>query len=88
MILIVVPYVFVVLIFIGSMIGGVTHWCDFSFGEDDSHTICITCSNGSMGGDMDTTTKHLFLYEVGHGIDWCHKMIKSYSSYMAWFGPT
>ena len=41
-----------------------------SFGEEDSHTFCITCSNGSMGDDMATTVKHLFLYEVGHKIDW------------------
>ena len=70
MILIMVPYVAIVLIFIGSMIGGETHWLDVSFGEEDSHTFCITCSNGSMGGDMPTTAKHLFLYEVVHEIDW------------------
>ena len=27
------------------------------------------CSNGSMRGDMATTTKHLVLYEVGHEFD-------------------
>ena len=70
MILIVVPYVFVVLTFIGSMIGGETHWLDVSFGEEDPHNFYITCSNGSMGGDMATTTKQLFLYEVGHEIYW------------------
>ena len=70
MILIMVPYVFVVLIFIGSMFGGEEHWLDVSFGKEDSHTFCITCSNGSMGGDMATIEKHFFIYEVGHEIDW------------------
>ena len=37
--------------------------------EEDSHTFCITCSNGSMGGDMATIEKHLPFHEVGHGID-------------------
>ena len=51
MILIMIPYVSIVLIFIGIMIRGETHWLDVSFGEEDSHTFCSTCSKGSMGGD-------------------------------------
>ena len=70
MIIIVVPYVGVVLIFIGSMIGRETHWLDLSLGKEIHHTFCTTSSKGSMGGDMATTKKHLFLYEVGHEIDW------------------
>lgn len=70
MVLIMVPYVVVILIFIGSMIGRETHWLDVSFGEEDSHIFCITCSKGSMGDDMAITTKHFYLYEVGHDIDW------------------
>ena len=70
MVLIMVPYVSFVLISIRSMIGGETHWVDVSFGEEDSHIFCITCSKGSMGDDMATATKHLSLYEVGHEIDW------------------
>ena len=43
---------------------------DVSLGEEDSHTFCITCSNGSMGYDMDSIVKKNFLDEVGHRIDW------------------
>ena len=39
------------------------------FGEEDSHIFCIACSNGNMRGDMATTSKHMFLYEVGHDFD-------------------
>ena len=69
MILIVVPYVAVVLIFIGSMIGGVAHWLDVSLGGEISHIVCIACSNGSMREYVATTKKHLFPFEVSHMID-------------------
>ena len=59
----------VVLAFLGSMIGGETHWVDVFFGKEDPHTFYITCSKGSMGGDMATTKKYLFLYEEGHEMD-------------------
>ena len=68
-ILIMVPYVDVVSILIGRMIRGETHWMDVSFGEENSHIFCSTCSKGSMGYDMATTTKHLSLYVEGHEID-------------------
>ena len=67
--IIVVPIYVVVLTTMGSMIGEETHWLDVFFWEEDSHTFCIACSNGSMRGDMATTAKHLFLYEVGHEFD-------------------
>ena len=70
MMLIMIPFADIVLIFIGSMIGGDTHWLYVSLGEDISHTFCITCSKGSMGDDVVTTIKHFLLYEVGHRIDW------------------
>ena len=64
--LIIIPFVYVVISFMGNMIGGETHWVDVFFGEEDPHTFCITCSKGSMGGDMATTSKYLFLYKEGH----------------------
>ena len=70
MVLIMVPYVAVVLVFIGSMIGGMTHWLDVSLGGEISHIVCIACSNGSMRGSMATIAKHFFFYEVSHRIDW------------------
>ena len=70
MVLIMVPYVVVVLVFIGSMIGGMAHWLVVSLGEEISHIVCITCSKWSIGDDMATKKKHLSLYEVGHEIDW------------------
>ena len=69
MMLIMIPFVDVVIIFSGSMIGGETHWLDVSLGEEISHTFCITCSKGSMGDDMATIVKHLLIYEVVYGID-------------------
>ena len=51
------------------MIGREIHELGVSFGGEDSHTFCIACSNGSMRGDMATTTKKLFpFFEVGHAI--------------------
>ena len=32
----------------------------------NSHIFCTTCSNGSMGGDMATTTTYLFSFWVSH----------------------
>ena len=67
--LIMISFVDIVLIFMGSMIRRETHGVDVSFWEEDSHTLYISCSNGSMRGDMATTAKHFFLYEVGHEFD-------------------
>ena len=46
-----------------------THELGVSLSGKNSHNFCSTCSNGSMGGDMATTTKCLFSFEVGHKID-------------------
>ena len=70
MILIMIPYVDVVLIFVGNMFGGETHWLDVSMGNEISHTFYASCFKGSMGDDMATTVDHLLLYEVGHVIFW------------------
>ena len=42
------------------------HGVGVFFGEEDPHTFCITCSKGSMGRDMVSTTKYLFFYEDDH----------------------
>ena len=70
MILILVPYVAKFSIYVGSMFWRETHWMDVSFGKDDSHLVCSTCSKGSMGDSMVTIAKHLVHYEVSHMIDW------------------
>ena len=70
MTLFMIPYAEDVLIFVGNMIGGETHWLDVSFGEENPHTFCTTSFKGSMGKDMATIVDHLFLYEVGHMIVW------------------
>ena len=57
------------LIFIGSNIGRETHELDVSLKGETSHIFCTTCSNGSMGGDMATTTTYLFSFEVEHDFD-------------------
>ena len=44
-VLIMVPYVDVFFILVGSMIGGMPHWLDVSLGGEISHIICITCYN-------------------------------------------
>ena len=54
MTLIMIPYAEDVLIVVGNMIGGETHWLDVSLGEEISHTFCTTCFKGSMGDDMAT----------------------------------
>ena len=46
-----------------------THELDVSLSGKNSHNFCTTCSNGSMRGDMATTAKCLFSFEVGHKID-------------------
>ena len=58
------------LICIGSMIGREIHELVMSFGGEDSHTFCITCSNRSMRGNMATTAKQFFAFiELGHVIE-------------------
>ena len=59
----------VVLTFMGSMVGGGTLWVDVFFWEEGPHTFFITCSKGSMGRDMASTTQYFFLYEEGHEMD-------------------
>ena len=39
---------------------------DVSLEGENSQTLCTTCSRGSMGNGMATTTAHLFHYEVSH----------------------
>ena len=48
---------------------GETHWEDVSFGGEDIHTFCSTCSKGSMEDDMVTMMRKLFFHEVNHMID-------------------
>ena len=50
--------------------GGEAHWKDVTFGGEDPHNFCSTCSKGSMEEDMVTMTKCLFLHEVNHMIGW------------------
>lgn len=53
----------------GGLIMRETHELDVSMSGKNSHNFCTTCSNGSMRGDMASTTKCLFSFEVGHKID-------------------
>ena len=46
-----------------------THELDVSVSGKNSHNFCTTCSNGSMGGGMATTTIYAFSFDVGHEID-------------------
>ena len=46
--------------------GGETHWVIMSVEGENSHTLCTTCSKGSMGDGMATIAAHLFPYEVIH----------------------
>ena len=69
LLLIMIPIAAIFLTTMGSMIGEETHWLNVFFWEEDSHTFCIACSNGRMGGEMATISKHLFPFEVGHVID-------------------
>ena len=52
MILNMVPYVDVVLIFVGRMLGGETHWLDVSLGNENSHTFYAPHFNRSMGDGL------------------------------------
>ena len=45
-----------------------THKLDVFVSGKNSHNFCTTCSNGSMGGGMATTTTYAFSFEVGHEI--------------------
>ena len=38
-------------------------------GEEHPHTFCITCSKGSMGRDMASKEKYLFINEEDHEMD-------------------
>ena len=69
MILLMVPLVDIAKAFPRSMIGGETHWVNVSSEGENSHTLCTTCSKGSMGDGMATTTAPLFPYEVSHMMD-------------------
>ena len=66
MILLMVPLVDIARASLGSMIGGETHWVNVSLEGEKSHTLCTTCSRGSMGDGMATTEAHFFPYEVIH----------------------
>jgi len=69
MTLIVIPYVDDVLIIVGNLIGGLTHWLYVSIGNETSHTS--SCFKGSIGNYMAATLYHLFPYEGSHMIDLC-----------------
>ena len=66
MILLMVPLVDIAIDFLGSMIGGETHWVNVSLEGENSHTLCTTCYKGSMGDGMATTATPLFPYKVSH----------------------
>ena len=53
----------------GFLIMREAHEQDVSVSRKNSHNFCTTCHNGSMRGDMATTAKCLFSFEVGHKID-------------------
>ena len=57
MVLIMVPYVAVVFMFVGSMIAGMINWFYVSLRGETSDIIFIACSNGSMRGHVATTKK-------------------------------
>ena len=67
--LIMILFADIILAYMRIMIGGGTHGVDVFFGEEDPHTFCITCSKGSMGRDMASTAKSLFLNEEDHEMD-------------------
>ena len=69
MTLIVIPYVDDVLIVVGDMIGGMTHWLDVCIGNETFHTS--SCFKGSMVHYMTATLHHLFLHGEIHMIDLC-----------------
>ena len=54
---------------IRNMIMREAHELDVSLSGKNSHIFCTTCSNGSMGGDMATTTTYVIPFEVDHGLD-------------------
>ena len=70
MILSLALYDAIISIFMRSMVGREAHWMDVSLGRENLHIFCSTCSKGSVGDDMVTTTKHFSLYEVSHRIEW------------------
>ena len=65
--LVLIPYVDDVIIIVGDMIGGMTHWLDVSIGNEISHTS--SCFKKRMGHYMDVALYHLFPYEVSHMVD-------------------
>ena len=64
---IVIPYVDYVIIILGDMIGGMTHWLDVSIGNETSHTS--SCFRRIMGHHMDATLYYFLPYEGSHMID-------------------
>ena len=66
LVLIMTSFADIVSILVESMIGELTHELDVSLRRDNSHIFCITCSNGSMGGDMSNIATHLFSFGLGH----------------------
>ena len=69
MLLIIILFSDLIFTFMRAMIGGGAHRVGVFFGEEYPHTFCITCSKGSMGRDMASTTKYLLLNEEGHEMD-------------------
>ena len=69
MTLIMIPYVDDVLIIVGDMTGGMTHWLDVSVGNETSHIS--SCFRRSMGHYIATKLYHLFPYQMSHMIDLC-----------------
>ena len=59
--LVFIPHDDDVLIFVGNMMGGMTHWLDVSIGNENSHIS--SCFKGSMGHYMVAELYHLFTYE-------------------------
>ena len=69
MILIFAPYGSNFSVFMRSMLEREANYVDVSFEGEIPHTICTTCSKGSMGYGMVTLTTQLLLYEVNHTMD-------------------
>ena len=46
--------------------GELTHELNVSLRADDSHSLCMACSNGNMRRDMVTIATYLLSLEVDH----------------------
>jgi len=63
------PYAAIDHIIVRSMVGRGAHGLDVSFGGEDPHTFCRTCSNGSMRDDVATIVQNFIHHEVSHEVE-------------------